>query len=70
MNTPSWTDTLREQDGYHQAQAILRAIDDHQHAIERLQAYLATLGDMAELARTDRLAQAQPPARPHHQAAH
>jgi len=56
MGNLSWITALREQDNYHQAAAMLKAIEEHQQAIARLESSLATLGDIADLARVDRLA--------------
>lgn len=56
MGNLNWITALREQDTYHQAAAMLKAIEEHKQAIARLENSLATLGDIADLARVDRMA--------------
>ena len=56
MGNLNWHAGLREQAGYQQATAMLKAIEEHKQAIARLESGLATLGDIADLARVDRMA--------------
>lgn len=54
MDTSKWCEVLRQQSAYHQAAAMLKAIEEHRQAIERIESSLQTLGEFAELARLDR----------------
>lgn len=56
MGNLNWYAGLREQAAYQQAAAMLKAIEEHKQAIARLEASLATLGDIVDLARVDRMA--------------
>lgn len=56
MGNLSWCAAVRGQDAYHQAAAMLKAIEEHKQAIARLEASLAILGDIVDLARVDRMA--------------
>ena len=54
MDTRQWCEGLRQRSAYHQAAAMLKAIEEHQQAIQRLEDQLKSLGEFAELARLDR----------------